>query len=70
MFLFQQVDYVPVNALKPDKQYGVSLLHPDGRTWFVQMMACIRVEILKRQLPEAPKWESNADGSPPNPEGL
>ena len=56
--LFQQVEYVPQGALESGKEYGVSLLHPQGRTWFVQMMACIRAEILKRDLPVSPKWES------------
>ena len=69
-FLFQQVDYVPADALKSGNEYGVSLLHPAGRMWFVQMMACIRAEILKRELPELPKWESNVDGDAPNPDKL
>ena len=50
---FDQVHYVPIGALQPGKGHGVTLLNPEGRTWFVQMMSCIRAEILKRALPSA-----------------
>ena len=69
-FLFQQVAYVPKSALSPSGRYGVSLLSPAGRTWFVQMMSCIRAEILTRVHPEALKWESDADDEDHDPEEL
>ena len=48
----------------------MSLLDPDNRLWFVQMMACIRAEILKRELPESQKWESEANGEKADPDEL
>ena len=55
-----------MDALKPGEDYGVSLLSPKNRLWFVQMMACIRAEILKREIPKcefpssSPKPKSDA----------
>ena len=65
-----------MDALKPGEDYGVSLLSPLGRTWFVQMMACIRAEILKREIPKRelppslPKLKSDAIEKDPDPSKL
>ena len=69
-FLFQQVEYVPKTALKSGEDFGVSLLDPDNRLWFVQIMACIRAKILTHPMPEAPVWESNAVGKKADPSNL
>ena len=61
VYFLQQVEHVPMDALTAGEDYGVSLLDPDNRLWFVQMMACIRADMLKRELPDLPKWVSNAD---------
>ena len=61
-FLFQQVEYTPRHALEAGNEYGISLLTPTNRELFVSTMDCIRGEILKRDLPESPKWESKKDG--------
>ena len=49
-----QIDYTPKGALS-DGEHGVSVMSASGRDWFVRMMACIRVEMLARELPPAPK---------------
>ena len=61
-FLFQQVEYTPKPALEAGDTYGMSLLSPMNRDLFVRTMACIRAEILKRELPDSPKWKSKKDG--------
>ena len=40
-----------MDALDAGNEYGVSLLRPKNRLWFVRMMACIRAEMLKRKVP-------------------
>eukprot|EP00754_Rhynchopus_humris_P031511 Rhum_TRINITY_DN15340_c1_g3::Rhum_TRINITY_DN15340_c1_g3_i2::g.149655::m.149655 len=61
-----QVDYLPKHALDASGKYGVSLLHPVGRDLFVRMMACIRAEILKREVREPVPFKTQKSGEAPD----